>query len=146
MISCGDSHTLLALGPNRDMWAMGYASKGRLGVASLVDGYGLAAPDDSKAGEDDDSDYDSDDDSDDVGKGSDDDEDGGTGSDKKLDYDEFGDKVTESLVTRNPICQGSIHDIVMFDAGKWDREGTSVAVIAPSQVSRFGSSSGGAGK
>ena len=38
------------------MWGMGYAQKGRLGIQSLVDGYGLAAIDDSKE-EDDGEDY-----------------------------------------------------------------------------------------
>ena len=50
------------------------------------------------------------------------------------DYDE---KPVESLCTRNPICHGSIHHIVCFDAGKWDQQGTSLAVIAPAQASRF---------
>jgi hypothetical protein len=101
--------------------------QGRLGIPSLVDGYGMVAPE----GKDGSDESDASDESD---------TDGPAGGGKFDDEYEFGasDVVPESMVARTPVFQGSLHGVVFVDAGKWDDAGTSIAVTAPTKPDRFG--------
>lgn len=126
-LSCGDRHTLFVAGLERTLWAMGSVEQGRLGIPSLVDGYGMVAPE-GKGAESDESD-----------DSAESDGDGPAGGGKLDDDYEFGgsDVVPESMVARTPVIQGSVFRVMFLDAGKWDDAGTSIAVTAPVKSGGF---------
>lgn len=60
--------------------------------------------------------------------------------DAKLDGEEYGGDggSSEALLARVPTCQGSLHNVMACDAGKWDNRGMSVVITAPvASASRF---------